>query len=160
MQAEQHAKIELLKKSIKNKGSLTLPSFGYSMYPFIKEHDVCTFVPCEIQTLNKGDVVLFYTDEGNLTAHRFLEKKQVLNKTQFLFKGDTNLLPDLPVFQDQIIGKLEQINRNGKISFVHDLSAKVWAYVIFTFPILSKILRKYVNILRKRKSNLNSGASL
>lgn len=122
-----------------------MPAKGTSMFPFIQEGDLCRFCLCNPIELKKGDVALFYTDKGQLIVHRFYERKMVDDATLYIFKGDTNLYSDQPVSQEQIIGKLLYIQKRESIMYVSYFRASMWRYFIIHFPIMSSILRKYVN---------------
>lgn len=135
----------LLKNAINKDGWLKLPAYGNSMFPFIKEGNVCDFVPLDPSLLKKGDVVLFYSPSGLLIAHRFVEVKSGNNQLLFKLKGDTNLGFDPLICKERILGKLVSVQKNHlKISPDHFIP-RIWGEMILTLPILSGILRKYLN---------------
>ncbi|MDQ0198765.1 S24/S26 family peptidase [Neobacillus ginsengisoli] len=135
---------KLLRNAIKKDGWLELPSYGNSMFPFIQQGNKCKFIPCEPSLLKKGDVILFYSQAGQLIAHRFVEIKG--NKQPlFLFKGDTNLGFDQLIGEERILGKLVSVQKQRfKITPEH-LIVNLWGKLILSFPALSGILRKYLN---------------
>ena len=115
------------------------------MFPLIQEGDVCRFCECDPLQLKKGEVALFYTDTGQLIAHRFYERKVIDGETFYFFKGDTNLGIDQPVTQEQIIGKLLYIQKRKSIVYASNFIVSIWRNFIIHFPITSSILRKYIN---------------
>ncbi|MCM3573751.1 S24/S26 family peptidase [Mesobacillus subterraneus] len=133
--------ILFLKVAIEKDGFLELPSDGNSMFPLIQRGDVCRFNPCSPGSLVKGDIILFHTDQGQLIAHRFIG----METNRYLFKGDTNLGYDLPATPEQIIGKLTTIKKQRYDVSVQNSSFKLWGNLIMSLPILSGILRKYLN---------------
>ncbi len=133
--------IRFLKVAIEKDGLLELPSHGNSMFPLIQRGDVGKFVPCSPGSLEKGDIILFHTDQGQLIAHRFILKEV----SHYLFKGDTNLGYDLPARPEQIIGKLTSIKKNRHNLSVESPSVELWGKLIMALPVLSGILRKYLN---------------
>jgi signal peptidase I len=135
----------LLKSAIKKDGWLALPAYGNSMFPFIQQGNLCRFAPCEPSQLKKGDVILFYSQAGQLIAHRFVKINRKDNQKFFLLKGDTNLGFDQPIGEDRILGKLESIQKQYKKVTPDHFFAYIWGKVILTFPILSGILRKYLH---------------
>lgn len=141
---------ELIKRTLHKNGWIDLPATGDSMFPLIKKEELCRFIPCNPHTLGKGDIVLFWTGDGRLVAHRFYYIKMVEGEPYFLFKGDTNLGFDEPISEGQIIGKLEFIQKNERIVKVAELQPYLWGKLILTFPILSRLLRTYLN----RKSHV------
>ena len=135
----------LLKEAINTEGWLNLPAYGNSMFPYIKQGDLCRFTPCDPALINRGDVILFFSGNGQLIAHRFVQKKIINTKQLFLFKGDTNLGFDQPIEEEKILGKLISIEKqNFKIASNH-FSARFWGKLILMVPVLSVILRKLIN---------------
>lgn len=137
--------ISFLRRSIAKKGMLDLPSTGDSMYPFIKQGDICSFINCDSSQLKKGDIVLFWDLSGRLVAHRFHHREINKDETIYVFKGDTNLGLDQPVNQDRILGKLLLINRDKRKVYTQNLLAILWGKLILTVPVLSGILRSFLD---------------
>jgi signal peptidase I len=137
--------LQLIAGVIRKNGSIDLPAQGNSMYPFIREGDICRFVPCDGSPLKKGDIVLFHALTGHLIAHRFYHLKTMNNRSHYMFKGDTNIGPDEPISQDQLIGKLTWIQRGRNILYVTDLAAMVWSKLILAFPVITLVIRMYLN---------------
>jgi signal peptidase len=144
--------LQLLTHVIQKNGWIELPAQGTSMYPFIKKGDICRFIPCETSSIKKGDIILYRTSSGSLVAHRYYQSKSINHQMQYLFKGDTNLGSDEAIAHDQIIGKLTWIHRNKTIIHVTDVTAHAWSKLILTFPILSLLLRIYLN--RKERTEV------
>ncbi|WHY85179.1 signal peptidase I [Neobacillus novalis] len=140
-----HNTFTLLKSAIKKHGWLELPAYGNSMFPFIEQGNLCRFAPCEPFQLKKGDVILFYSQAGQLIAHRFVKIKRIDIQLLFLLKGDTNLCFDQPIGEDRILGKLDSIQKQHKKVTSDHFIAYIWGKVILTFPAFSVILRKYLN---------------
>ena len=135
----------LLKKTINRDGWLELPASGNSMFPYIQKGNLCRFVACKPFLFKKGDVILYYSQTGQLIAHRFVRSTTEKNQSLFLLKGDTNLGYDQLIEENRIIGKLVTIQKQH-IKFAPDHFISVlWGKLILTFPILSGILRKHLN---------------
>lgn len=140
MLIDEHT-VELLKSTIEKNGWLELPAFGNSMFPLIQEGNFCRFVPFTPSSVKKGDIILYSSHDDQLVAHRFVGEKNSL----YLLKGDTNLGFDQPVKEKQIVGKLISIQkRHLKITSDHFL-AYLWGRLLLRCPVLSWILRKYLN---------------
>ncbi|WP_226620272.1 S24/S26 family peptidase [Cytobacillus firmus] len=137
--------IDLLKRTIQKDGCIDLPSVGDSMYPLIQKGEICRFIPCEPSLLNKGDITLFWAESGQLVAHRFYHAEMIHGLPHYVFKGDTNLGFDQPVGKDRIVGKLLYVQKASRKTNVEDLQAYAWGKLILAMPILSGILRKYLN---------------
>lgn len=135
----------LIKEVIKKQGWVELPAEGTSMYPLIKQGDICRFVPCEAMKLKKGEIILFHTLSGSLVAHRLLSVESINEQVTYLLKGDTNFGADEPVGQEQLIGKLTSIHKGKYRIKLPSLSVHVWSQMILLFPILTVFLRAYLN---------------
>ena len=71
--------------------------------------------------------------------------KNIDNQLVFHLKGDTNLGFDQPIREEYILGKLASVQKKQmRINPDHFL-ARVWGKLILTFPLLSAMLRKYLN---------------
>ncbi|MYL69927.1 signal peptidase I [Halobacillus litoralis] len=133
-----------------SKGGIDLPATGTSMYPLIREGDVCRFVPLDCENLKKGDILLYQSNHGQLTAHRLIHKAG----DAYLFKGDSNLGKDDWVYSDQLLGKMLYICKSYKVIHLNGLLGKTWTWSILTFPSVSKVLKRFLalksNYMMKR----------
>ena len=136
---------KLLKKAINKDGWLELPAFGNSMFPYIQADDVCRFSFCHPSELKKGDVILVQLQTGQLIAHRLVKKQIVNYQHVFILKGDTNLGFDKPIEEGQILGKLVGVKKQHIHLSPEHFIVRLWGGMILTFPVLSGILRKYLN---------------
>ena len=143
----------LLKKTINRDGWLELPASGNSMFPYIQKGNLCRFVACKPSLFKKGDVILYYSQTGQLIAHRFVRTTTEKNQSLFLLKGDTNLGFDQPIEEHWILGKLETVQKKHKKISADHLIVRNWGKLILAFPALSGILRNYLN--RKLKLYFN-----
>jgi signal peptidase len=137
--------IGVLRQVVQNKGEIELPAQGDSMFPFIREKDVCTFVQCDSSQLKKGDIVLFYSEAGQLIAHRLYDKYQLGNQSFYVFKGDTNFGFDKPVPEQKIIGKLVRIEKEILDIKLGSWYSVGWSKIIISSPIFSSLIRRYLN---------------
>lgn len=139
------AAIDLFKQVISNHGFIDLPAQGNSMFPLIQKGDICRFIPCSPIQLKKGEIVLFHSKNGQLIAHRFCNSNLIDGKDHYFLKGDTNLGFDQPILEEQTIGKLLFIQKRYTKIRMEGFPANLWTRFILYFPILSGILRKYLN---------------
>ncbi|WP_121610083.1 signal peptidase I [Mesobacillus foraminis] len=139
------ATVGLFKNTIQKDGYIILPSMGNSMYPLIREGNLCRFVSCQPGELKKGDVILYYSKTGQIIAHRFIEMKSMNDMNYYYLKGDTNLGFDSPIKEHQIIGKLVSIQKGDRNVHSGGLALDLWGKLVIAIPALSGILRKYLN---------------
>ncbi|MFC0269934.1 signal peptidase I [Metabacillus herbersteinensis] len=143
--------ILLLINTMKKYGWIDLPAHGTSMFPLIKKGEICRFVSFEIDSLKRGDIILYHSSSGQLVAHRFYKELKTNDKVHYILKGDTNLHLDDPIFHEQIIGKLVMIQKKTSKLYLTDFSVTYWGWVIIKFPILTKVLRRFLTnkVLKK-----------
>lgn len=137
--------IQLIARVIGKNGWIDLPARGTSMYPFIREGDVCRFVLAEPASIRKGDILLYHTPYGSLVAHRFCHIVASDHQLQYLCKGDSNLAHDEAIAMEQLLGKMAWIKRNGRIIRVTGLAASMWGRAVLLFPMISLFVRLYLN---------------
>ncbi|MCK5313297.1 MAG: S24/S26 family peptidase [Desulfobacteraceae bacterium] len=84
---------------------------GHSMSPFIKNMDIVTVSPLFLNKPEPGDIVAaFFQERESTLVHRVIGKQQ----GKFIIKGDNNKSRDGVFEQDQIIGVVSKVERNGK----------------------------------------------
>lgn len=137
--------IQIIANVIKRDGAIELPAQGNSMFPLIKEGNICRFDSCTKGAMKKGDIILFRTAAGRVVAHRFYKTVSINNRMYYLFKGDTNLDFDEPVECELVIGRLAFIRKSKLNIHAGNLAANLWGRLILSFPILSHLLRLYLN---------------
>lgn len=89
-------------KMLPNGKSFELVASSSSMEPFILKGDKIKAVKLSLDDLEVGDIVLFFDEEiGELIVHRLKQKNP-----KIITKGDNNLLPDVFVKKENILGKI------------------------------------------------------
>ncbi|MBM7618247.1 signal peptidase [Bacillus tianshenii] len=132
--------VSIVREVLLKKGWIDLPSHGTSMYPLIKEGDICRFSSCNPSELKKRDVILFSTPSNSFVAHRLIQ----MDNTRVICKGDGNLGFDPPIEQTHILGKLMYIKRNDKNIHLDNFSLKVWGHFVQSVPVVSTVIRLYL----------------
>ena len=147
--------VKLLYNAMHKYGEMEIPALGNSMFPFIREGDTCRFANCAGAQLKKGDIVLYHSLTGKLIAHRLYQLKLMNNQFWYIFKGDSNLGLDEPVNEEQLIGKLTSVHKGKYILRTSHKMIILWGELILTLPVLSLLLRKYLNRKEKRRDKCN-----
>jgi signal peptidase I len=88
---------------------------GDSMYPAICSGDYLRIVPCQTSELRRGHVILAATERG-LTAHRIVRISERDGSLRITTRGDNALRSDRPLDASDILGRVEQIDRNKNVS--------------------------------------------
>ena len=151
---------KLLKKLIEFNKYLEIPSQGFSMFPMIRQNDICTFEKFNVKKLSKGDILLFVSKDGGVTGHRYLRSIDLDGQVGFVCKGDTNLYPDEPVIESEVIGKLTMIMKNGRRIKVTKWFMKIYSFLLCHSRVASILLHVYVHkLLKKRIGKANEESS-
>lgn len=155
------AQSKLLKKIIDSRDYLEIPSKGSSMFPMIREGNICVFTRFNHGELRKGDILLFESKDGSLTGHRYLRMIKREGQMWVTCKGDTNLYPDEPIRLDLIIGKLVKIKRNEQVILMNKRSVQIYSHILSYSRAIPSLLHLYVHkIPKKRNGKANEDSSI
>lgn len=140
---------------MKKRGWIDIPSFGVSMYPLIKEGDVCRFIPLRNDdNLKAGDIVLYITEEGQLVGHRYLHSFIQDGVRYYVLKGDTNVFWDHPIESSQIIGKLEYIKKRRNLIRNQGTIFRIWGKIVLILPIFPRLCKQYLSLQQRIKVHM------
>jgi signal peptidase I len=121
---------ELITELLQDGYKVNFSAPGHSMYPTIMANETIMVEPIDPGTVRLGDIILYRTN-GRLIAHRVVginmlavnssslhsdlnTQSSVLSPIHFFtFRGDASPVCDQPVKDDQILGKVISIERNG-----------------------------------------------
>ncbi|MDR0948466.1 MAG: S26 family signal peptidase [Lachnospiraceae bacterium] len=111
--------------------TIQIQPIGYSMYPmFVPDRDFAILKQVPVNTLRRGDVVLYRRLNGPLVLHRIYRK----DTNGFYMVGDGQSKTEGPLDSTQIKGKLLSFIRNGKtISVKHPIyraAVSVWLILL------------------------------
>lgn len=110
---EVHAtKCELASEVLRENGKLQLQVNGWSMFPAIWPGDTLLVERISSAAVCEGDIVLFERDR-RLFAHR-VTARDGDGVAMMVTRGDAMPMPDPPIGEDEFLGKIASILRNGK----------------------------------------------
>lgn len=111
---------------------LTYISYGYSMYPLIKQKEDILHIIKIDRKLKKQDVVLYKDKEHHYVLHRILKIKK---NNVYILAGDHNFFKDKPIDESCIIGRLKDITKKDGtiIDLDKDKRIKGWFYIHFFY---------------------------
>lgn len=123
-------------------GSFSFIPNGTSMLPAIAGgRDKVTLAPLP-ERIKNGDIVLFKTEGGNVVLHRVIRRKKGL----FTFCGDNLSIPEQGIPKGLLIGRVTEIERNGKrislLSPAQRLSAFFTVHKKRVIILLRRLLRR------------------
>ena len=108
--SEAHAvKCELAAEVLRSYGTLRLQVTGCSMFPAVRPGDVLVVNRAAGSGVAKGDIVLFVRDR-RLFAHRVVASDRSEGSC-LLTRGDAMPMPDAPVREHELLGKVCSIVR-------------------------------------------------
>src|SRR5437899_2313832 len=96
---------------------------GQSMRPLIRDGAILHIKPLDSARPRKGDILFCHLpaqDGENVLVHRLL---RYLPDGRLLTKGDHQPLPDRPVFLNQVLGRVSQVEQAGNIK---NLERPLW----------------------------------
>lgn len=99
---------ELIHSMVSSFGEVRLKVTGSSMLPVVWPGDEIAVIRSEYAELLPGQIVLYHRN-GAFTAHRV----ERIAHDHLITRGDSLLVPDLPVEPDEIVGRVVSIFRNG-----------------------------------------------
>jgi len=111
---EAHAlKCDLAGEVLRSSGTLRLQVMGWSMLPTVWPGDTLVVESADSNSVCKGDIVLFGRDR-RLFAHRVVTKRGQPGDSRVVTRGDAMPAPDSPLAEDELLGKVSVIVRDGR----------------------------------------------
>jgi len=111
---DAHAlKCELAGEVLRSSGTLRLQVMGWSMLPSVWPGDTLVVESVNSNAVSIGDIVLFGRDR-RLFAHRVVAKRSRSGDSQVVTRGDAMPGVDSPLSEDELLGRVSLIVRNGK----------------------------------------------
>ena len=103
---------------------------GQSMYPLIQTGDMLLIEPKKAAELHIGDVILYRRPWHTYVVHRLIAKR---SPATLITKGDNRIYNDSPVPAEEILGKVIQIEKNGRRITLTGKSSHLLAWIIARF---------------------------
>ena len=113
----------LLEECLRLNGELRLPTVGSSMWPDLHNGDELRLKRIEFEAIAPGDIVLFHA-EHTLVAHRVLKTYVESGRAMLLVKGDNRTFADPPIFYEQVVARVDEASRGGRVIYRRDKNLK------------------------------------
>lgn len=131
-------------EELDKKGILVYTNKGNSMYPLIRQgKDVLIIKKCNTR-LKKMDVPLYKRESGQYVLHRIIK----VNENDYVIRGDNTYSNETGIREDQILGVLSGVIREGKEISVNSLSYKIYSYFWYYTYYLRKLIIKIKRCIR------------
>ncbi len=111
---ESVLKCELAAEVLRSFGSLRFAATGWSMLPSIWPGETLVVERVDSDQVRVGDVVLVER-EGGLRAHRVIDIAGDPEHRQWTTQGDALPVPDRVVAQNELLGQVTHLIREGKL---------------------------------------------
>lgn len=103
--------LPFIEEALNNDKTFRIPITGTSMRPLlIAGRDFVTLKKCD-GSLKKGDLPLYRRNDGNFVLHRVIGFTE---NGEYIMCGDNQFLKEKGISENQIIGVVTEITRNGK----------------------------------------------
>lgn len=148
--------VGLSKEILNRKYMLRAPTIGRCMYPFFREKDNLICILITVPEIQVGDIVIHSRFDA-LYAHRVTRKYKKNGKIIVITKGDALAYFDIPLKEEDILGKAISIEKN---SGTINLETRTWRIINYIIAIYSLstglIYQKLCSIKRKLLKNKNN----
>ena len=131
-------KIYKFEELLSARGYIVFTNKGTSMMPLLRQHrDVIEIRPKGDNRCKKYDVVLYRRGE-NYILHRILH----VLKDGYILAGDNNTFLEYDIKDEQIIGVLVRVIRDGKEIHMNDIKYRLYVHIWCDFyPVRMFLLR-------------------
>lgn len=145
--------VQVLRRTLLRSGHVDILSAGNSMYPFIRNGNLCRFTrvdACddEIGSICPGDVLL-YVAGNRLIGHRLHRVEWTGDQMMFICKGDANIRFDPPVPFEAVVGRLVSVKGRFRGIQIDSWYCHVWVKVILRFPVYTKFAIRYLGLVHR-----------
>ncbi len=153
-----HSEFIDIYKDILIKGYLRLPTYGKSMYPFIRDKDRVVIASVKPDNIKIGDIIAYNDRKYKcFFVHQVIMKKFKRNEMFLITKGISSVSFTRPVQEENLLGKIILIEKNNKTI---NLESKFWyviCYIIAMYSlstgfIFKKLFKNPVLFVQKLKS--------
>lgn len=136
-------------KELEKRGYLVYHNVGVSMMPLIKQGRDVMVIEVPKRSVKKYDAVLYKRDNGQYILHRIVGE----NADGFVLRGDNQYEKEYGIKNEQILGLLTAVIRNGKELKTDSFPIKIYAFLRCDFFFVRKLIFKVKNFLKdKRKA--------
>lgn len=131
-------------EELDKKGILVYTNKGNSMYPLIRQGKDVLIIKKVNTRLKKMDIPLYKRESGQYVLHRIIK----VNENDYVIRGDNTYYNETGIRDDQILGVLSGVIREGKEISVNSLSYKIYSYFWYYTYYLRKLIIKTKRCIR------------
>jgi signal peptidase I len=150
MRGHQPDILRLFEDILRNGTSLRVKVTGRSMSPFLRGEEIVTIKKVTGSSLHIGDLIFFKTRYSSPLLHRII-RKQYKDMVIFQTKGDAAVIPDEPVSEHDVLGKvykIEKILSSGRTKHIN-MESRFRKTINYLLAIISSVQsRMYLAVAR------------
>ena len=139
---QQELSHTLRKEIIAQGRSVQIFASGYSMFPFLKKGDLLTVEPVSMETIKRGDIVVFEVEEKWI-AHRVIKIRNKVEGFEFLLRGDTRTAFDPLVNKENFLGVVSAFRRLNHQKKLNGPHRRLWTKIILIifriYPLVARV---------------------
>ena len=133
-------KCDLAREVLRSFGPIRFPAIGRSMLPAVWPGDTLVVEGVSPDRVRIGDVVVVGR-QGSLCAHRVIGTNGISENPRWITQGDALPVPDPPVAEKELLGRVAYLIRRGKLIAVP-------AELNVAESLVAKIVRRSVPVAR------------
>lgn len=133
---------EMASEVLRSFGKLQLQVTGWSMFPSVQPGDTLIVDRTPVEAVAEGDIVLFGR-YSRFFAHRVVKKDNCAGQARVLTRGDAMNVSDPPLGENELLGRVSFIVRNGKLFEPNKslgLSERLVATLLSRFEIAARVV--------------------
>ena len=131
-------------EELDKKGILVYTNKGNSMYPLIRQGKDVLIIKKVNSRLKKMDVPLYKRESGQYVLHRIIK----VNENDYVLRGDNTYYNETGIRDDQLLGVLSGVIREGKEISVDSFGYKLYSYFWYYTYYLRKLIIKIKRCIR------------
>ena len=139
------SEISTFKEQLEQHGKIIYTNVGTSMMPLLREGRDVMIIERPTGRLKKYDVPLYIRPDGMHVLHRILK----VRKNDYVICGDHCIKKEYGITDDDIIGVLTGIIRDGKTISMSSLKYKLYYHLWCDFFYIRVFLLRFKSLMRK-----------
>lgn len=137
-------------EELQKNGRLIYTNVGVSMLPLLRQNRDLMIIEKPTGRLKKYDCPLYKRDDGHYVLHRILKVRE----NDYVICGDNCWQREYGITDDNIIGVLTAVVRDGKTILVADWRYRLYVHIWCDFFWVRYVLLRFKNLLVRLKRKL------
>ena len=135
-----------LEAELHDNGEIIYTNKGDSMFPLIRSKGDLLLIKKYNGHLKKYDIPLYKRCDGKYILHRVLSIKR---DGSYVMCGDNRYSKEYGITDNNILGVLHSVIRNGKTLKMTDFKCRVYTHLWCDFFVIRKLILVFVKVIKK-----------